>query len=334
MKTYGVVLIGCGHIGESHLQDIYFRENIRVIGVVDLDLKRAQEFARRFGAESYDADYSRYLLDDRVDVIIVATYTGSHLEIIRRCAQHGKHVLCEKPLVRGEEEIGELRRILESGRIRILPGHILRHNETYRRTAEIIKSGALGAPLFFRMVQNHHAKDWERYKRLLRDGSPVFDCGVHYFDVMQWFSGEKIVRIAGLGSRLDSDLPEGMLNHGIVTVELSGGSRGYYEAGWSRNLCSENVKEIVGPAGHLRITLAAQRASHVENGDLIEWYRQEQDEYRVINQKCEYKPMWKQFCTLLRMIEDPAYPGDPTPEDYLSALWVACEADRVIRRNG
>ena len=35
-KTYGIVLIGCGHIGESHIEDIYYRDGIRIVGVVDL----------------------------------------------------------------------------------------------------------------------------------------------------------------------------------------------------------------------------------------------------------------------------------------------------------
>lgn len=28
MKTYGIVLIGCGHIGLAHLTDIYYRDNV------------------------------------------------------------------------------------------------------------------------------------------------------------------------------------------------------------------------------------------------------------------------------------------------------------------
>ena len=34
-KRYGVVLIGCGHIGQEHIEDIYFRDNIRVVATVD-----------------------------------------------------------------------------------------------------------------------------------------------------------------------------------------------------------------------------------------------------------------------------------------------------------
>lgn len=38
---YGVVLIGCGHIGQSHIEEIYYREEIRVAGVVDIHAETA-----------------------------------------------------------------------------------------------------------------------------------------------------------------------------------------------------------------------------------------------------------------------------------------------------
>ena len=33
-KKYGVVLIGCGHIGQAHIEDIYYRDPVRIVGVV------------------------------------------------------------------------------------------------------------------------------------------------------------------------------------------------------------------------------------------------------------------------------------------------------------
>ena len=50
---YNVVLIGCGHMGEVHLNDIYLRDDVNIYGVVDLNEDRARLFAKKFGAESY-----------------------------------------------------------------------------------------------------------------------------------------------------------------------------------------------------------------------------------------------------------------------------------------
>ena len=46
-KEYGVMLIGCGHIGEDHISDIYYRDNVRSVAVVDTDESRAKLFAKK-----------------------------------------------------------------------------------------------------------------------------------------------------------------------------------------------------------------------------------------------------------------------------------------------
>ena len=60
---YGVVLIGCGHIGEQHIEDIYFRDNIKIIATVDKDEKLAQLFAAKYGADHYGTDYIPYIIN-------------------------------------------------------------------------------------------------------------------------------------------------------------------------------------------------------------------------------------------------------------------------------
>ena len=334
MNTYGIIVIGCGHIGESHIEKFYYKDNIRIIGVVDLDESKARLFAKKYGALSWNTDYRPYLTDPRVDIVVVATYIDSHISILRDCFRHKKHILCEKPVVSSLTEMDELEELVKAyPQVKLLTGHILRHNKTYQTAANLIAEGKLGKPYLFRMVQNHHSMDWERYKKLLSYSSPVFDCGVHYFDVMQWFSGASIVSVRGMGSRIDEDLPEDVLNHGIVFVTLSDGSKGYYEAGWSRNLAAENMKEVVGTLGSMRIILARDRLTHKENGDLIEWCESETGEYRQINVQADYKPMDDQLFCLIKMIEEPEYPGTPTFEETVSAFKVACAADMAIREN-
>ena len=84
-STYGVVLVGCGYIGEEHLADIYYRENVRIVAVVDKDIQKASLTARKFGAQEYQTDYKAYLNRADVDIIIIATYVDSHLPIMKDC---------------------------------------------------------------------------------------------------------------------------------------------------------------------------------------------------------------------------------------------------------
>lgn len=330
VKQYGVVLVGCGHIGEEHIRDIYYREGIRIVGVVDLDLRRAQDFARKYGAQSFSTEYEPYLSREEVDIVIIATYANMHLKILKECLQKGKNVICEKPLASTLQEGKEFVELVKASPNKVLVSYILRYNETYRKAAEIIQSGVIGNVKVMRMVQNHHCKDWERYRNLMEDCSPIVDCGVHYMDVMQWFTNSKIVDITGFGNVIDPDLPFGEYNYGVINVRLQNGAIGYYEAGWSKTLSSCNIKEFIGEKGRISIVLNSMRYKDVEEGDLIELYLYENNQYKMINLNSKYKNMWAQMQKLIEMIETDA-PAVPTIDEVYSAFETVLCADQVIR---
>ena len=110
-KIYGVVLIGCGHIGEEHIAQIYYRDNIRIVAVVDADEQKARLFAMKYGADRYGIDYHEFITRDDVDIVIIATYVSTHLSILRDCVVAGKHVLCEKPIAANARDGQEFYRL-------------------------------------------------------------------------------------------------------------------------------------------------------------------------------------------------------------------------------
>ena len=64
MKSYGVLVIGCGHIGMQHLLDIYYRDDIRIEAVVDKNPAAAQAAAHRCGALNWGTEYLPFLKSD------------------------------------------------------------------------------------------------------------------------------------------------------------------------------------------------------------------------------------------------------------------------------
>ena len=86
---YKILVIGCGHIGEEHLKDIYYRENIEIAAVVDWNEELARLTARKYGAKAWGNDYKSFLNDKQVDIAIVATNANSHLSILKDCLAAG-----------------------------------------------------------------------------------------------------------------------------------------------------------------------------------------------------------------------------------------------------
>ena len=326
-KKYGIMLIGCGHIGEEHMSDIYYRDNVNIVAVIDDSIEKAKLFAKKYNARYCDTDYLPYLNNDDVDIVIIATYTDSHYSILLDCLKANKHVLCEKPIACDLETGVGFYNAVKHSKSKVLIAHILRHNKTYQRAAEIIHSGTIGDIKLFRMVQNHHAKNWDRYKRLLSDCSPITDCGVHYIDVIQWFTDSKVCEVGGFSAKIDADSPRD--NYGMLQMKLENGSVGYYEVVWSPNSSSQNLKEFIGEKGRLSIELMDNRFDNREEGDKISLYHSETNTYETINIESKYKDMYNQLSNLIDMIENDTE-ANPTIDDVFSAFYVAMEADRAI----
>ncbi len=326
-----VGIIGCGQMGAVHLEHIYYKENVAIKCVCDIKLEKAEAFKRKYHAERIETDAKKCITAEDIDIVIIATYPSTHLELLKLCIANKKHVICEKPITSNRADGREFARIVkENPDCKVLVGHILRHNITYNKAKELINNGVIGSPIIMRMAQNHHTMNWQRYLQLIDETSPIIDCGVHYIDVMRWFTGAEIVNVSGIGARTESDVPKDKYNYGLITVRLSDGSVGYYEAGWSNTMSSDNMKEFVGPKGSIKIIFRKDRQTHQEEGDLIELYKYPEKQYEIINIDAERKPTDIQFDHLIRMIEENA-PAIPSIDDVLKSFEITLDADEIIK---
>jgi len=330
-KKYNVALIGCGVMGAAHLDDICEKDNIILRCVCDVSVDRARNFADKYHALAYETDYKKVTAMDDVDIVIISAYPSVHLDIIEECFKNGKHVLCEKPIAQ-DLKTGE--KILKLARsypeCKLLIGYILRHNKTYQKVAEMIQDGAIGKPIVMRMAQNHHTMDWQKYLNLISETSPIVDCGVHYLDIMRWFTEAEIIDVSGIGLKTEPDVPDGKYNYGLMTVKMSDGSIAYYEAGWGNTMSADNLKEFVGPKGRIRLTYQMSRVANQEEGDLIEYYTYPEKHYEIINVNCKRKPTGDQLQELIDMIESKTE-GVPTLDDVWESFKWAVKADEVIK---
>ncbi len=329
---YNVVLIGCGHMGAVHLDDIYLQKNVNIYAVVDIDTERAEFFAKKYGAENFGTDYMQYMKDKKTDIIICATYPKTHLEILKACIKYKKHLICEKPITPDLETAKEFVNLVKSSDIKVQVGFILRFNETYRRVAEMIQSGLIGKPLVIRMTQNHHVINWKKYRALLEDASPIVDCGVHYIDLCKWYTGAEVEEIGGISQTLDEETPDYTYNYGLMTMKLSDGSIAYYEAGWGGAIAAENVKEFIGPKGRITILERDNRPNCREEGDMIEFYDKKTGEYKTINVDCKRRPTGTQLNHLINMIEN-NISASPDIDEVLSGFETALKADKILKNN-
>jgi len=100
MKKITIALVGSGY--GAHLHGNGYKKingiNIRLKSVVDINLKKAKKFAKKYGFEQVSTNFSDVLRDEEIEVIDIVTPPYLHLKFALEALKAGKHVICEKPL--------------------------------------------------------------------------------------------------------------------------------------------------------------------------------------------------------------------------------------------
>ena len=97
-------IIGCGNIAHKFTSDLALVEDAEVSAVASRTIEKAQQFARQHNANNAFGTYEELFRDTDTDIVYIATPHVSHAELSIRAMEHGKHVLCEKPLALNARE--------------------------------------------------------------------------------------------------------------------------------------------------------------------------------------------------------------------------------------
>jgi predicted dehydrogenase len=98
-KTITIALIGGGYAAFLHANGYskVHGVNVRLKTIVDVDVEKAKEFAKKYGIEQVTANFNDVLNDDEIDLVDIVTPPNTHISFALEALKAGKHVICEKP---------------------------------------------------------------------------------------------------------------------------------------------------------------------------------------------------------------------------------------------
>lgn len=138
-------LIGCGDIAVKRvapaLRDL---PNCELVSVSRARPEHAEEFARRFDASKWHADWRDLVADPEIDAVYVATPVYLHAPQTILAAEHGKHVLCEKPMALDPDECDRMIAASRANGIRLGVAYYRHLYPILGRVREFIRNGEIG----------------------------------------------------------------------------------------------------------------------------------------------------------------------------------------------
>lgn len=186
-----VGIVGLGIAARQVLGSIGRTAGAKFTAVCDIRRDEVERFKSRFGVEGF-TDLEEMCEHGSVDAVWVATPNDLHAEHTIISANHGKHVICEKPMAISIEEANRMVEAVERNGVVYVQGHSRIHRAYTRKMGEVIASGRLGKVIQVTalMYNDWIQRPWEVHTvDPKRGGGVVFRQGPHQMDVVRYLAG-------------------------------------------------------------------------------------------------------------------------------------------------
>jgi predicted dehydrogenase len=120
---------------------------------------KSKKYAETWGFPAAYDSYEALLADPKVDFVYIPLPNHLHAEYIKKAADAGKPVLCEKPLGLNAGEAAEAAQYCQKKGVLLMEAFMYRFHPQWTRSAEIVKSGELGTVMSTNGVFSYNFRD-------------------------------------------------------------------------------------------------------------------------------------------------------------------------------
>jgi len=187
-------IIGTGGIARTLAETIPQSRTGELVAVGSRRQETADAFGEEFQVPRRYPSYEALIADPEVDVVYNSLPNHLHAEWTIKCAQAGKHVLCEKPLA---SNLGQAMALIEAARhhdVFMMEAFMYRCHPQTARLAELIREGTIGQ---VRLIQANFSFDMGLKLDNIRQqnraaGGGIMDVGCYTMSMARLVAGAAI----------------------------------------------------------------------------------------------------------------------------------------------
>ena len=262
MKSVGVGVVGVGFMGTNHANTYRTLPGAELVGVVDVDVQRAESLAKKLGIRWY-RNTPDLLADTRIEAVSICTNDERHVQPVIDAARAAKHILLEKPIATtlrdADTILSSIGSLQTSGKC-FFVGHILRFEPRYLEAKHSVDRGDIGdvVSIFARRLNAVSAQ------AVLKGRVSVLSfLGVHDYDICHWIAGAPAKRVycevrSGYNTSRGFDVED----QTFTVLRFDNNVIACVEAGWvlpdTHSRKADFSLEVVGTKGVVNLDLMSQ----------------------------------------------------------------------------
>lgn len=284
-------LIGCGRIAINHLKAC-INNQLSLCALCDIDLNKIERLLGKSGLLSTGdihryKDYQKLILEEKPDLVSIATESGSHAEIALFCIRNNVHVIIEKPIALSMQDADLLIEMSEKYHVKVCSCHQNRFNPAVQALRHAIEEGRFGKishgsihVRWNRSKNYYNQADWRGTWE--NDGGALMNQCIHGIDLLRWMLGNRIDEVYGQTRQQFHHYLE-TEDVGMAVVKFENGAIATIEG--TTNVYPENMEEslyIFGEKGTVKIG-----GTSTNNIEIWQFLDEKQDDEKQRNIKEE-----------------------------------------------
>jgi len=209
-RPIGIGLLGYGFMGKAHsnafrtVPYVFWPSSHRpeLVAIAGRTEAAVSEAATRYGFAYYTTQWQQLVSDERVEVFDNVGPDASHVAPTLAAIEHGKHVVCEKPLASSATDARQLFEAAEEARVKHLTCFNYRFFPAVRLAWELVHEGELGD---VHQARFRYSQEWrtDPAAELPSPTGALDIIGSHTIDQARFLLGEITAVSAAIGSITD-----------------------------------------------------------------------------------------------------------------------------------
>jgi predicted dehydrogenase len=248
--------------------------NAEVVAIASSNHK-VNDIALKFGIPKVYESYDELLEDPDIDAVYIPLPNALHSHWVKKAAEKGKHVLCEKPAALTAKEAEEMIEVCKKKGVLFMEAFMYQFHPQHQRVKEIISSGEIGELKIMKVSLSFYLEDQAgniRVKPELGGGS-LYDVGCYCIHSIRNVLCAEPNRVYASTKKN----PGGQVDMSVIGVlDFDNGVTALFDAAMDRTRI--DYYEIIGTKGSIRVPNAF--VPHFNNGEASLFINSEGGKYR------------------------------------------------------
>ncbi|KAB2491639.1 Gfo/Idh/MocA family protein [Priestia endophytica] len=226
--------------------------NAKVVAIASTNDK-VKHIASKFDIPKIYGSYDELLEDSGIDAVYIPLPNSLHSQWVKRAAEKGKHILCEKPAVLNTREAEEVIETCKKNNVMFMEAFMYQFHPQHQRVKEMLISGEIGEVNIMKVSLSFYLENQNENIRMRQElgGGSLYDVGCYCIHSIRNILNTEPNRIFASQQK---DV-KGQVDMSVVCfMELDNGMTAVFDAAMDR--AQIDYYEIIGTKGSIRVPKA------------------------------------------------------------------------------